>query len=660
MGYYFLGIALIIFTAFTSLLIKDSKKKLKYATVCTVISSVLACIEAIKVFLSNVPTETILYCGKIINFVRFEIDGLSAFFIIFISVMSAISVIYANGYLKNYIDKGKDINAHIVFLLMLIASMLGVVTCQNALLFLIIWEIMSLSSFFLVIFENNKKEVLKAGIKYMIYMHISIIFITVTFALLSNAALSTDFHSYTKILTENRNFANLIFITAFIGFGIKAGFVPFHNWLPEAHPAAPSHVSGIMSGVMIKTGIYGILRILSLMIVPTLELGLFVLVISLISALYGVIYAIGQHDLKKLLAYHSIENIGIIGLGIGVGMIGLTFANYPVAILGFAGAILHVLNHSIFKELLFLAAGSVYTQTHTKDIEILGGLIKSMPKTAVLFLIASIAICGLPPFNGFISEFLIYLGFLKSLLINNVSVFLTVLIAIAGLGLIGTMAILCFTKAFSIIFLGEARTETAKKVTNDTPNIFIIPMSILAVFIVIIGLFPQFIFKMLYYPVSSFGISFNEIAQYTYISDIMQKVSFIAASMLITIIAAIFIKKIIYKNQIKHTTWGCGYNRLNPKMQYSASSYAEPFLGSLKPLFKKIADIKKPKSLFPNEAHYATHIEDIEEEYFIKPFVHFNEDFLAKFEKLQNGDLQQYLKFGLIFLVLALIGVFTI
>ncbi|MGN0014184.1 MAG: proton-conducting transporter membrane subunit, partial [Candidatus Gastranaerophilaceae bacterium] len=386
----------------------------------------------------------------------------------------------------------------------------------------------------------------------------------------------------------------------------------------------------------------------------------FVLVISLISALYGVIYAIGQHDLKKLLAYHSIENIGIIGLGIGVGMIGLTFANYPVAILGFAGAILHVLNHSIFKELLFLAAGSVYTQTHTKDIEILGGLIKSMPKTAVLFLIASIAICGLPPFNGFISEFLIYLGFLKSLLINNVSVFLTVLIAIAGLGLVGTMAILCFTKAFSIIFLGEARTEAAKNVTNDTSDIFIIPMSILAVFIVIIGLLPQFIFRMLYYPISSFGVSFNKIAEFTYITDIMQKVSFISSSMLITIIIAIFIKKIIYKNQIKHTTWGCGYNRLNPKMQYSASSYAEPFLGSLKPLFKKIADIKKPKNLFPKEAHYETHIEDIEEEYFIKPFVHFNEDFLAKFEKLQNGDLQQYLKFGLIFLVLALIGVFTI
>ena len=189
---------------------------------------------------------------------------------------------------------------------------------------------------------------------------------------------------------------SLIFIILFIGFGIKAGFVPFHTWLPKAHPAAPSHVSGIMSGVMIKTGIYGILRILSLMSIPSLGISYFVLGISVVSALFGVLYAIAQHDLKRLLAYHSVENIGIIGIGIGVGMLGLAYHNNLVAILGFSGGILHILNHSIFKELLFFGAGAVYNKTHTKNIEKLGGLIKKMPYTAAFFLLGSGAITGLP------------------------------------------------------------------------------------------------------------------------------------------------------------------------------------------------------------------------------------------------------------------------
>ena len=232
--------------------------------------------------------------------------------------------------------------------------MLAVVTCQNAFMFLICWEVMSLSSFFLVIFENEKKDVLKAGIKYLVFMHISVLFIMIAFALLSVKAGSFDFNAFKNVLAENVHFANMIFILLFIGFGTKAGFVPFHNWLPDAHPAAPSHVSAIMSGVMIKTGIYGILRVLSLIGTPSKSIAFAVLIISTISALYGVLYAISQHDLKRLLAYHSIENIGIIGMGTGIGMLGLAYNHPVVAMLGFAGAILHVLNHSIFKELLFM------------------------------------------------------------------------------------------------------------------------------------------------------------------------------------------------------------------------------------------------------------------------------------------------------------------
>ncbi|MBQ8168321.1 hydrogenase, partial [bacterium] len=416
MDYFFIGIIILFLSGITSILFKN---KIAVLSLISAVASVLCIIPAVDVLLNGNSLVQSFDFNSLFGTVNFVIDPLAAFFVIVISVMSLASVIYSKGYLKPYIEKGKNINSHLVFLPVLIASMMTVVTCQNALMFLICWEIMSLSSFFLVIFENEKKEVRRAGIKYLVFMHLSVLFIMAAFAMLSLKSGSFDFASFKMVLQNNSHFANVIFMLTFIGFGTKAGFVPFHNWLPDAHPAAPSHVSAIMSGVMIKTGIYGILRTLDLIGTPSKSIAYAVLIISIVSALYGVLYAITQHDLKRLLAYHSIENIGIIGMGLGVGMLGLAYNSPVVAVLGFAGGILHILNHSIFKELLFLSAGSVYTKTHTRDIETLGGLIKVMPKTAILFLIGSVAICGLPPFNGFISEFLVYFGMFKGLAVHN-------------------------------------------------------------------------------------------------------------------------------------------------------------------------------------------------------------------------------------------------
>ncbi len=651
---FFIGIIALFLGGLVSLFIKKQDYKIKFVSFMTFIASCFCIFDAIKVFISGKLSE-IFSIGVMFQNIVISMDYLSAFFVAVISVMSLLSVIYANGYLKDYIKKGKNITAHCLFLPMLIASMLLVVTIQNALAFLIVWEIMSLSSFFLVIFEHEKKDVIKAGIKYLVYMHVSVVFIIVTFALFSIQTSSFNFAQFMDAFSVNSALANVAFVLAFIGFGIKAGFFPFHNWLPDAHPAAPSHVSAMMSGIMIKTGIYGILRVLTFISHPEAQIGYFVLIISVISALYGVLYAISQHDIKRLLAYHSIENIGIIGIGIGVGMLGLTYNCPVVAILGFAGGILHILNHSIFKELLFLAAGSVYTKTHTRDIEILGGLIKTMPKTAVLFLIASIAICGLPPFNGFISEFLIYFGMLKGLMVDNIAVFIVLILSIAGLALVGTMAILCFTKAFSIVFLGEPRSKKAMDVKEDTTISFIFPMSLLAVFTLLIGLFPQFVFDFMLKPVSIFvdGCLFEQ----NQIISLMQVVS-LTAFALIVLIFALFGFKYFFKNKNeKYVTWGCGYNKPTSRMQYSASSYASPFITMLTPLFKKVVDIKKPKTIFPHDAHFEMHMEDVEEAYFLKPLLKSVEAFFAKFEKIQNGNIQQYITYGLVFLALALICV---
>lgn len=652
------GIIILFLSGFVAMLFAN-KYKVTVLSILSFIASILCLIPACKVLFCGENFLKTFNFNSIFGAVNFVIDPLAAFFIIVISVMSLVSIIYSKGYLKPYIEKGKNINGHLVFLPVLVGSMLSVVTCQNALMFLICWEIMSLSSFFLVIFENEKKDVLKAGIKYLVFMHFSVLFIMIAFALLSIKSGSFDFNTFKSVLSVNGHLADVIFILSFIGFGTKAGFVPFHNWLPDAHPAAPTHVSAIMSGVMIKTGIYGILRVLSIIGIPSKAIAYGVLIISVISALYGVLYAITQHDLKRLLAYHSIENIGIIGIGVGVGMLGLAY-NAPILVLaGFAGGILHILNHSIFKELLFLSAGSVYIKTHTRNVEVLGGLIKSMPYTAILFLIGSIAICGLPPFNGFISEFLIYFGMFKGLSVHNFFAVVAMIFAIAGLALVGTMAILCFTKAFSIIFLGMPRSEAAEKVQNDNSLSMILPMGFLAVLTLLIGVYPQYVFWYIKRTIVSIipMTSLNIFSVCYEPMRLMQTIAIFAIAFVAFVTVLILLKLKLTRGKIvMHETWGCGYNRANNHMQYTASSYASPFLSMLKPLFKKVFDIEKPKKLFPKSAHFSLHIEDIEEAYVIEPLLKSDEWFLSKFESIQSGNIQSYIKYGLIFLVLVIIG----
>ncbi len=654
MNNYFIGIIIFLMSGFIGLMFPKNWKISIVSLICG-IGSILTLIPAIQVLVSGQNLVQSFDFNQIFGCVKFVIDPLSAFFVVVISTISLAAVIYSKGYLKHYIDNGKNINSHLIFLPMLIASMLAVVTCQNALMFLVCWEIMSLSSFFLVIFENEKKEVLKSGIKYLVFMHFSVLFIILAFAIMSITSGSLDFSSFAFALQHSEGLANLVFILAFIGFGTKAGFVPFHNWLPDAHPAAPSHVSAMMSGVMIKTGIYGILRILSLILMPSIFISYFVLVIALGTALYGVLYAITQNDMKRLLAYSSIENIGIIGIGIGIGMLGLAYSHPIVAVLGFAGGILHILNHSIFKELLFLAAGSVYTKTHTRDMEVLGGLIKSMPKTAILFLIGSIAICGLPPFNGFIGEFLVYLGMFKGLSIHNFFSMVTLLFAIAGLALVGTMAVICFSKIFSIVFLGLPRSEYATKVTSDVSKSMTVPMSILACLIVAIGLMPQYVFSFIVKPVSLL-VNF----QPTLLAEplaLMQTISFYVLGFVIFLMVLVVLKLKLTNSKIElQDTWGCGYDNPNNHIQYTASSYVSPFLSMLRPLFKKVFDIEKPRKLFPQKAHFSLHIDDIEEAYVINPLLKGDEWFLSKFEALQSGNIQSYIKYGLMFLVLVIIG----
>ena len=648
MEIFFIGILILIFGGIVSLFCPENWK-LKVVSAFSCLSSLL-----ILTTINSFTTTAIEFepFGQII----FDCDVLSRFFIIVISLVTALVSIYSNGYMKPYLNKGKKVASHCFFFPLLTAAMLLVVSVQNVFAFLVIWEIMSLASFFLVIFEDDKKEVLKAGIKYLIYMHISVIFIIAAFVMMSINANSYDFVDIQAIFIQNPHLKDIVFLLAFVGFGTKAGFFPMHNWLPDAHPAAPSHVSAVMSAVMIKTGIYGILRVLQIIDKPTQLIGYTVLFISVITALYGIIYAVNQKDIKKLLAYSSLENIGLIGLGMSVIIFGLIYDLSLITMLGTVGCFMHILNHSVFKSLLFMGAGSVYLKTHTKDMEQLGGLIKKMPYTAIFFLFAAVAICAFPPLNGFVSEFMIYSGLFYMLNINSSTLFIPTILAIASLAFVGTLVILAMSKVYSITFLGMPRSEHAEKVEFDVDKSMLIPMGCMAVLTFIIGVASPFICSFV--PLTSFAKSQDNFFYDVHsILLILSLISVIVLAMLVFIGLLFFVKKLLTKKSQNYVTWGCGYDKGNNHIQYTASSYASPFTSILTPLFKKIFDVKKPKGLFPKDAHYSSDVEDVEEAYIINPILKFDEKFLSRFERLQDGNIQHYILYGLIFLILVLVGV---
>ena len=649
MELFFAGILILILGGFFSLFYREDLK-LK-------IVSIFSCLASAVILLSinGCVPETFFFLP--FGEMTFSIDGLSKFFVIVISLVTALASIYANGYMQPYLNNGKKIASHCFFFPLLTAAMLLVVTVENIFAFLIVWEIMSLSSFFLVIFEDDKKEVLNAGIKYLIYMHISVLFIIVSFVLMSINAHGYSFADIQEMFLYNQNLKNIIFILAFIGFGTKAGFVPMHNWLPYAHPAAPSHVSAVMSAVMIKTGIYGILRVIWLIGSPTKFMAYSVLIISVITALYGIIYAVTQKDVKKLLAYSSVENIGLIGIATGIILFGQLYNIGSIIVIGTVACCLHILNHSVFKSLLFMGAGSVYLKTHTKNIELLGGLIKKMPFTAVFFLFASVAICAFPPLNGFISEFLIYSGLMYMLKVPNSNLFIAAILSIAALAFVGTLVILAMSKVYSIIFLGNPRSEYSEKVSTDVPMSMCIPMGILSALTFIVGIASPFVLTII-----PFGM-FCEYPSVTLKLDVLgmvfglTSISLIILAFVALILVLFLVKKLLTRNSSEYVTWGCGYDKGNNHIQYTASSYVSQFTSILTPLFKKIFDVKKPKGLFPKDAHYSSSVEDVEEAYIINPVLKFDEKFLSKFERLQDGNIQHYILYGLIFLILVLAGV---
>jgi formate hydrogenlyase subunit 3/multisubunit Na+/H+ antiporter MnhD subunit len=560
--------------------------------------------------------------------------------------------------MKQYEGQGNGFSSHFFFLSLLIVSMIMAVSARHAVIFLISWEIMSISSFFLVVFENDRKETYRAGIYYLIMMHVSVALLMLGFALACSRCGSFYFSDFAEMTKKDAAVSNAVFLILFAGFAIKAGLIPAHTWLPLAHPAAPTHVSGIMSGVMIKIGIYGILRTLTFAYPGSSWIAYMVLAAGLFSSLLGVLYAVAQHDMKRLLAYHSVENIGIITTGIGLGMLGVAYNNTTMSFLGFAGAILHVLNHSIFKELLFFGAGSVYTKTHTREMDSLGALAKKMPKTAFYFLTGSIAITGLPPLNGFISEFMIYLAMIEGIKMRIPALAAAGAVSMAALALTGAMALLCFTKIYSVVFLGNPRSKEAV-IEPGEDKIMTAAMAPLAAMCAVIGFFPQYALKLAALPASLIINSTRmQAADTAWIYNIFEKISAGLLIMAASVIAFYFIKKfMLAKKTKKQQTWGCGYGAPDGRMQYTASSYASPLLNLSGPFIIKEVEIEKPYGLFPQKASFKSHAVDVFEAYIIKPVCSVTDRILRCFSWIQGGAMQLYIIYGIVFLTVSIIWI---
>ena len=660
--YIFLfGVCLILAGGLASIFADEERKGFVFMLFFSA-GSFLTLILSLLSLLFSYHFQTTFSFGFPSEIISLEFDPLSSFFTSIIIAVGYLGVLYGVSYLKSYNNQSAGLTSHYIFIAIFFSALVMLPIIRNAFFFLVVWEIMSLSSFFLILFERKKKEVLSAAINYLITMHISVILLIIGFSILTTLSGSFDFSSFRSILGGNRYFSDTIFAIFFIAFGIKAGFVPLHFWLPKAHPAAPSHISGIMSGLMIKIGIYGILRIILLIQKPTTEMAYFVLIISALSALYGILNAIAQQDLKKILAYSSIENVGIIGIGIGLGMLGLAYNNTLVAFLGFAGGIMHILNHSIFKELLFLGSGSIYSKTHTKEIEKLGGLAKKMPHTAVMYLIGSLAITGLPPFNGFISEFLIYFGFIASFKIHNINILIVSILMIGVLALVGTMALLCFTRVFSIVFQGVPRSEEAKKIKGDVSVSMLIPKIALCSFIFIIGILPNLAFFLIYRVSNLFMPPYQSGDAEFFTFKLLNSISLFIIIFIAIILIVICIRALLLRNKkiAFYKTWDCGYQAGNERMQYTAHSFAQPFLDLLKGVFKNNDSANLPKTLFPSIGYYRVKIFDSLESYFVTPLINNIELFLKKFIWIQNGSTQIYILYGFVFLLLALTGLFIL
>lgn len=583
------GLALLVVSAATAIVMREHRRAAVVFATLVVVGCALAVIPAIGVLFSgralHVAFQSTMPGGDWI----LGIDPLSAVFLVALFCVGAVAAVYGVGYMA--MGRSAAWPCHAVFALELAALAL-VLSAQAVVPFMAGWELMAIGSLLLILTEYRVAEARRAGLIYIVATHVGTLALFALFALLARTGNDWSFRALAVGATTPSPERNAVLCLALVAFGIKAGLFPLHFWLPPAHAAAPSHVSALLSGVVIKIGVYGLLRVIVLVGGPPAWWGWCVLAIGLSSALLGVLWALAQHDIKRLLAYHSVENIGIILMGLGTGALGTAYGHQLVATIGYAAALLHTLNHALFKSLLFLGAGTVYRLTGTRNVDQLGGLAREVPLTWLGFLIGSAAIIGVPPLNGFVSEWLVFQTLFRAGQAND-SLRLA-LLAVPGLALAGGLALACFVKVGGVVFLGTPRAPRHLMRSPQLDTLETSPL-VLAAACAFIGLMP-FVVLPAMMSAGAFvtGIVMPR-AEARAMSTMIggNAIAFAATVLALLILVIWFVVRRSRRNTPVRLsqTWTCGYAAVTPRMQYTASSFAAPLLD----LFGRLSGVRVHK-----------------------------------------------------------------
>ncbi len=631
------------------------------------IASAFTGLTAAAVLRTGVPIHGLLFVHGASGFsLGYSVDLLSAWFLVVLSVLAVPIALFSIGYARHAPLNQRSVFLGIAFNVLLCAVEL-VFVANDVIAFLFAWELMTLATAALVATEHESRANRLSAYLYLVMSHVGTGALMAAFFTLAAASRSVSFSSLLTGDVVSGPLRDTIFLLFFLGFGVKAGIVPLHVWLPEAHPAAPSSISALMSGVLIKTGIYGLVRFGAFGLgLPRLSWGVLVLVVGGLSAVLGVLYALMQHDLKRLLAYHSIENIGIILLGVGAGMMALSSGQPALAAVGVAAGLYHVLNHAVFKGLLFLGAGSVVVATGTRQIEEFGGLLRRMPWTGAFFLIGALAISGLPPLNGFASEWLAFQALLYGFRASTEPL-VHFLFPVAGalLALTSALAAACFVKAFGISFLAFPRSQAAAD-AREASSAMLLPQAFLAALCVALGVFPGVVLTVLSRVMVSLpglepppemvrgplgmAATAGPFAAVTPGALGLALVGGLGAA------AALVLATRIGRAIRRAPTWGCG-GILTPRTEYTATAFSKPLMMIFRAVYRPTREVEALATVspyFPQEVRYRVEIEPTFERYVYGPLTQTVLRIADRLKVLQAGSLHAYLGY-VIALVLSLV-----
>ena len=587
------------------------------------------------------------------------LNPLAGLLLVVINILALLAWIYGFSYFDEY--KGKGLGSIGFFMNLFVVSMNMVLTVDNAFWFLVFFELMSLTSYFLVIIEQQKQSI-RGGFLYLIMAHIGFLMIMISFLIMGGITESLDFANF-RTHDFGPTIASLVFMLAFFGFGCKAGMFPFHSWLPQAHPAAPSNVSALMSGGMIKIGVFGFVKVgLDLLQGSEVQLwwGITILVIGAFSSVLGVAYALAEHDIKKLLAYHSVENIGIILLGVGIGFMGVSMNQPAIAALGLMAGFYHLVNHAMFKGLLFLGAGSVLYSTETRNMQILGGLGRVMPITGMCFLLGSLAISAIPPLNGFVSEWFTYQSLFTTAMAGDAVIKVFAAFGAVALAITGALAVTCFVKCYGVTFLGRPRSECAAN-AKEVPAPMTISMIALAVICVILGVGAPWVAPTIQSIAASvleqmtitttYGASVVNPLLGSAVSTPLLAILLISFVLLVTAFKMAFSKSTV---SCDRDPWACGY-KVENGMAITAGTVGAEVQHFLKPIYSARKAIVATSGNFANffnaTVKGAEKAETVGDKYIVDAVAAFISWIGRQAQKIEHGNFRIYI----IYIVVALV-----